>query len=253
MTYHDITCLYLIELGKRGIDPDSWRDRIAEFAEVSMGTEPEIRQAIDLDIVKAQFPGQCVGLDKEPTSNILTPEAFSKICDTAADGVAWTTFGELEHGATFTYAGVGYTKTSSTAGCNEMNDYVAFDAGIHVQCYDFLKAGAEQDPNKLTPKEPGCKLDAGKQIAGELVFSFPRAMQALIEVATFGAKKYSRSGFLSVPDAHKRYMDALMRHLLAYGSGEEMDPESGMPHMWHALWNAAALVELKRREEEIKP
>ena len=215
MTYHDITCLYLIELGKRGIDPDPWRDRISEFAEVSMGTEPEIRRAIDLDIVKAQFPGQCVGVGlvegqnrfKIEDADLGEPIKFTKV--------------EAEH--------------------------------ISGNAFRVISIPGETDPNKLTPKEPGCKLDAGKQIAGELVFSFPRAMQALIEVATFGAKKYSRSGFLSVPDAHKRYMDALMRHLLAYGSGEEMDPESGMPHMWHALWNAAALVELKRREEEIKP
>ena len=108
----------------------------------------------------------------------------------------------------------------------------------------------EIDPTGTEAHEPGAKLDGGKQIAGELILSFPRAMEALVEIATYGAGKYSRTGFLHVPHAEVRYMDALMRHLLKHGQGEALDPESGLPHIDHALWNVAAIVELGRREEK---
>ena len=107
----------------------------------------------------------------------------------------------------------------------------------------------EFDPNGKAPSDPGSKLDGGKLLAGELVLSFPHALEALVTVATYGAGKYSRHGFLQVPNAEVRYLDACMRHLLKYGQGEHLDPESGLPHIDHALWNVAAIVELGRRKE----
>jgi len=108
----------------------------------------------------------------------------------------------------------------------------------------------EFDPNGKKASDPGSKLDGGKPLAGELVLSFPRALEALVQVATYGAGKYSRQGFLQVPNAKVRYLDACMRHLLKYGQGEHLDPESGLPHIDHALWNVAAIVELGRRKDQ---
>jgi hypothetical protein len=108
----------------------------------------------------------------------------------------------------------------------------------------------ERDPFGLPPDAPGCKLDDGKLIAGELLLSFPRAIRAIATIATYGAKKYSRHGFLSVPNAEVRYLDAMMRHLLAYGAGEIADRESGLPHLHHALWNIAAIIEIGERQEK---
>ena len=45
----------------------------------------------------------------------------------------------------------------------------------------------------------------------------------------------------------QRYRDALYRHWLAYLSGEEIDEESGLPHLWHLACNAAFLIELEAR------
>lgn len=38
----------------------------------------------------------------------------------------------------------------------------------------------------------------------------------------------------------------MMRHLLAWWDGEENDPESGLPHTYHILMNAAMLVEYEQ-------
>ena len=76
-----------------------------------------------------------------------------------------------------------------------------------------MSALNEQDPNGITQHEPGSKLDAGKNKAGVLA-DFSRALLAVSEVGTFGADKYSRGGWQSVPNGVERYTDAAWRHLL---------------------------------------
>ena len=84
----------------------------------------------------------------------------------------------------------------------------------------------------------GLKFDKGK-----LRYSLipPTATHAIAEVLTFGAEKYAPNSWQHVPNAHERYLDALMRHLEAYRAGELIDPESLLPHMSHLLCNAAFL------------
>ena len=42
-------------------------------------------------------------------------------------------------------------------------------------------------------------------------------------------------------------MNALMRHALAFWSGEDRDPESGHLHVAHVAWHALALVSFHLR------
>lgn len=92
----------------------------------------------------------------------------------------------------------------------------------------------------------GVKHDAGKPRAGLMLLDFARALEAVAEVTTFGAQKYSPSGWRSVPDAEARYTDALVRHLLAWKQADgEVDEESQLLHLAHAAWNALAVLELE--------
>lgn len=94
----------------------------------------------------------------------------------------------------------------------------------------------------------GEKYDEGKPLAGLVLMDFARALQAVVEVGTYGAKKYEERGWLSVPMANKRYTDALWRHLLA-NAHTQYDEESNLEHLAHAAWNILALLELRRREK----
>jgi hypothetical protein len=105
----------------------------------------------------------------------------------------------------------------------------------------------EHDPGGLKPSDPGAKLDAGKTMAGVLA-DFPRALKAVAEVGTFGAKKYSRGGWQSVPRGVERYTDAMWRHLLEE-SISEFDVDSGLRHAAQVAWNALARLELMLRTE----
>jgi hypothetical protein len=78
----------------------------------------------------------------------------------------------------------------------------------------------------------GVKYDSGKP-RWDLV---PWAeMQDVVQVLTFGAHKYGANNWKHVPEAQERYFAAALRHLVAWKSGEVLDPESGLPHLAHAV------------------
>lgn len=127
-------------------------------------------------------------------------------------------------------------------GMNATNEPTLIRAPSLSQLSDW---GYEEDPNGIDQHAPGAKLDSGKQLAGVLL-DFSRALEAVADVGTFGANKYTRGGWQSVPGGELRYMDALMRHLLKM-QREELDPDSGLEHLAHLAWNCLAVLELKRR------
>lgn len=93
----------------------------------------------------------------------------------------------------------------------------------------------------LAERENGFqKFDDGKPLAAALPV---RALQAIIRVLTFGAKRYGRNNWRKNTDL-TRYEDALMRHALAHLSGEYIDPDSGEPHLAHVATNALFILEL---------
>ena len=97
---------------------------------------------------------------------------------------------------------------------------------------------------------PGAKDDKAKPMAGVLL-DFSRALQAVVDVGTYGAKKYTRTGWVAVSAAETRYTDAMMRHLLAMDVDPDgLDKETGLPHLAHIAWNALAVLELQARRKE---
>jgi hypothetical protein len=107
----------------------------------------------------------------------------------------------------------------------------------------------EKDPNGLTPKSPGAKLDADKNDLDLVLGDFANALEQVGLVGTFGANKYSRHGWLGVPSGIDRYSSAMLRHYFKHKSGELIDPESGLYHLAHLAWNALAILELMYKEE----
>ena len=97
---------------------------------------------------------------------------------------------------------------------------------------------------------PGAKDDKAKPMAGVLL-DFSRALQTVVDVGTYGAKKYTRTGWATLPEGSQRYLDAMMRHLLAVDVDPDgLDKETGLPHLAHVAWNALAVLELQARRKE---
>jgi len=84
----------------------------------------------------------------------------------------------------------------------------------------------------------GQKHDQGK-LRYDLIE--PAFLRDLAAVLTMGAEKYEEDGWKHVPNLERRYAAALMRHFEAIRSGQEVDEESGLPHIAHVACNAMFL------------
>lgn len=84
----------------------------------------------------------------------------------------------------------------------------------------------------------------------------PRAMRELAEHFAKGAAKYSDHNFRKGYEWSKSY-SALMRHLLAFWGGEDIDEETGSKHIiavaWHALVLATFMDEHPGYDDRYQP
>ena len=94
-----------------------------------------------------------------------------------------------------------------------------------------------------SPRAEGVKFDSGKLRMDLLP---PDALEALGRILTDGADKYGARNW-EKGMAWSRPYAALQRHLLAWWGGQDVDPESGHPHLWHVLTNAVFLTSYQIR------
>lgn len=79
----------------------------------------------------------------------------------------------------------------------------------------------------------GTKFDGGKPDLSLLAYLSSDFLVAVGAALEYGAKKYAMDNYLLGMNA-RRLLAALGRHALAYGRGEDVDPESGVSHLGHA-------------------
>ena len=91
---------------------------------------------------------------------------------------------------------------------------------------------------KLEKPTEAVRLDEGKS---PIHLIPPEIIHALAAVYAYGARKYAPRNWEKGMDWSRMY-DSAMRHLLAFWGGEDIDAESGLPHVFHALWNCAGLA-----------
>lgn len=90
----------------------------------------------------------------------------------------------------------------------------------------------------LTNESVGLKHDSEKPS----ISLIPRqAIEQEALVMMFGAKKYGKNNWRQGL-AYSRLIDAALRHILAYADGEDLDPETGLPHLAHARCCMAMLM-----------
>ena len=96
------------------------------------------------------------------------------------------------------------------------------------------------------PVAPGMKFDSDK-LRYDLVP--PSALEKIVEVLTYGAKKYAPENWKKVEEPERRYIAAAMRHIEAFRKGERLDPESGLPHLAHAACCLMFILEVQHGQE----
>lgn len=80
--------------------------------------------------------------------------------------------------------------------------------------------------------QAGVKYDNDKPQWSLLPF---KALKEVVDVLTYGARKYAPDNWKKVPNAKQRYIDAALRHFTAYIGGEKLDSETGKSHLAHAM------------------
>lgn len=101
-----------------------------------------------------------------------------------------------------------------------------------------------EEANMDKPPDQQAKADAGKPRPTLVPVSL---IEAVTAVRMYGNEKYhDPENWRQVEP--QRYQDALYRHWLSYLKGEQCDPESGLPHLWHLACNAAFLIEMEGKK-----
>jgi len=91
----------------------------------------------------------------------------------------------------------------------------------------------------VTSVDVGRKDDSGKLRFDLLPFA---QVSEVVAVLTAGAKRYGDDNWRQVPEAKRRYLAALLRHVFAYAQGERLDPDDGLSHLAHAVCCALFLM-----------
>lgn len=96
-------------------------------------------------------------------------------------------------------------------------------------------------------EQTGKKFDQGK-LPWQLLFErhLGGALEDVLRVVEFGAKKYGNSNWQLVENAKARYAAAAFRHLIAHAKGDLKDDESGLPHLAHGIVNLLFLLAFDR-------
>lgn len=87
-------------------------------------------------------------------------------------------------------------------------------------------------------------MEAGHKDEGKLGLQFILAMPGLDQVAKvgdYGAKKYDQWNYTKGMPWMK-LLGSCSRHLASFIRGQDLDPESGLPHMAHLAYNALILL-----------
>ena len=99
----------------------------------------------------------------------------------------------------------------------------------------------------MTAPKQGIKYDDGKARWELIPF---RAMRDVVDVLTYGSRKYADDNWKIVPDARKRYISAAFRHLTGWAGGEKKDSETGKSHLAHAICCLLFLLWFEQEDEK---
>ena len=142
-------------------------------------------------------------------------------------------------------------------GYDEVEAGSTIDAAEKNKLITCVREGAEASEEAWQYMLPGSgigvplpdqsvKRDAGKPKMSHLL-EIPHGLESVVEVFEHGAERYGARTWDRVEP--QRYKDAAMRHIMAMGPDlDAVDPESGLRHRQHALWNLLILEELERRQ-----
>lgn len=138
---------------------------------------------------------------------------------------------------------------SNRCTCGKNNGYVwGTQDGHAFDCPRSFSGGSLEVIEKYR-ESSGVKYDSEKPRVDLLIDGCPLAIEAISQVLTFGAKKYSDHNWQKVEGGEQRYKAAMMRHVLASAKGEKVDSETGLSHLAHAACCVLFMLELELKKD----
>ena len=110
-----------------------------------------------------------------------------------------------------------------------------------------MSSSAAIQTELLLKPECGIKHDAGK---ARFDLIPPKVLIDLADIYTYGAEKYEDRNW-EKGMAYSRVYGAVQRHLNAYWGGQDLDEESGLPHLMHAAFGLFALQQFATTHPEL--
>lgn len=116
--------------------------------------------------------------------------------------------------------------------CRGVTDSFEYCCYTESQARACMEGRATPDPVYEGKKElEPLKYDQGKP---PVALVAPEYILGTAEVLGFGANKYAAGNWACGSFEASRLVSAMQRHVMAYMSGEDKDPESGLHHLYHA-------------------
>jgi hypothetical protein len=130
-----------------------------------------------------------------------------------------------------------------------MSDYVVDDkVRVNGEIYHIDEKSGAIDRHTVewmdAPLGPvgGTKNDSDKP---DLSLVPLAAIEQIAKALMYGERKYHRYNYLKGFNSN-RLIAATLRHVLAWQNGEDLDPESGLSHLAHALAGLSMLLDCQR-------
>ena len=98
--------------------------------------------------------------------------------------------------------------------------------------YEYVTYKVFKELSDIQEEPTGRKHDSNKPRYSLLPTG---TVNQVIQVLEYGAVKYETGNWQRVPSARTRYYDAAMRHIDDWWNGSEIDEESSLPHLAHAI------------------
>lgn len=118
---------------------------------------------------------------------------------------------------------------------------------LEARCKRFGTTLNDYFVSETTVTEPADNLANPKQANGDkkvkVQYIPPIAIIALGEALGEGGVKYGPFNWRDKPVEVLTYVGGMLRHLLAYMDGEDVDPEGGKLHLGGLMANAAILID----------
>lgn len=129
--------------------------------------------------------------------------------------------------------------------CPTFNDLKEKEDNARLKIRKLLRENTKKDIEYMEDKKES-KVDGGgmrfNSNKAELHQVPTSVINGIAKVLMYGAQKYEKGNFRRGMKWTTPY-DCLTRHMMLWLDGEELDEESGLPHLYHAAANIAMLIE----------